>query len=100
MDAMREILSVSAVLLLLAAALWWLRRKGLAGYGARGSRGPRGRTLQPVERLHVGTPAFVALGAPGWPRTAGGGFARGMRPARKLRLGPLESRLAGAAEAR
>ena len=48
MDAIREVLSVSGVLLMLAATLWWLRRKGLARYSRRG---PRARALESVERL-------------------------------------------------
>lgn len=100
MDAMREISSVSAVLLLLAAALWWLRRKGLAGYRARGSGSPRGRTLQPVERLMLGPQHSLHL-----VRLGGRGLLVAASPAGCALLESfdwdhLESRLAGAAEAR
>lgn len=51
MEAIRQMLSVTVVLLLLGATLWWLRRKGLARYGTRAGRG---RALQSVERLALG----------------------------------------------
>ncbi len=48
MEPIRQVLAVSGVLLLLATALWWLRRKGVAGYRSRGSRK---QILQTEERL-------------------------------------------------
>ena len=51
MDAIRQAVAVSVVLSLLAAALWWLRRKGLARYGPAGSRT---HSLRAVERLMLG----------------------------------------------
>ena len=51
MESIRQMLAVSAVLLLLAASLWWLRRKGVAGHFPRSSRQ---HTLQTVERLMLG----------------------------------------------
>jgi flagellar biogenesis protein FliO len=54
MEWIRQVLAVSGVLLLLGAALWWLRRKGLAQYGMRPSAGARKRTLESVERLALG----------------------------------------------
>ena len=54
MEAMRQVWAVSAVLALLAASLWWLRRKGLVRLGARGSRGSRKQALQAVERIVLG----------------------------------------------
>jgi flagellar biogenesis protein FliO len=54
MDPIRQVLTVSAVFSLLAAALWWLRRKGLVRLGARGSRGSRQQALQAVERIVLG----------------------------------------------
>ena len=51
MESIRQVLAVSAVLALLAASLWWLRRKGLVRHGAGGSRK---HTLQAVERLVLG----------------------------------------------
>jgi flagellar biogenesis protein FliO len=54
MEWIRQVLAVSGVLLLLGAALWWLRRKGLAQYGMRPSTGARKRTLESVERLALG----------------------------------------------
>ena len=50
----RQLLAVTGVLLLLGAALWWLRRKGLAQYGIRPSTVSRKRTLESVERLALG----------------------------------------------
>ena len=49
MEQIRQVLAVSVVLSLLAASLWWLRRKGLV----RRNSG-RKRTLQGVERLALG----------------------------------------------
>ena len=46
MEVTRQILGIFGVLLLLAATLWWLRRKGLNLRPARG-----GRTLETVERV-------------------------------------------------
>ena len=45
---MRQILAVSGVLLLLAASVWWLRRKGLA---VRLPGGGRKRSMESLERL-------------------------------------------------
>jgi flagellar biogenesis protein FliO len=51
MELIRQMLAVSAVLLLLAACLWWLRRKGLVRHSSGGS--PK-HALQAVERLTLG----------------------------------------------
>src|SRR5580704_15643076 len=51
MELIRQMLAVSAVLLLLAACLWWLRRKGLVRHSSGGSRK---HALQAVERLTLG----------------------------------------------
>ena len=51
MDAIRQLSTVGAVLLLLAAALWWLRRQGMARFGGGRSRK---RALQSVEKLILG----------------------------------------------
>jgi len=51
MEPIRQVWAVSVVLSLLAAALWVLRRKGLARFA---SRGARRRNLQAVERLTLG----------------------------------------------
>ncbi|MGA2736011.1 MAG: flagellar biosynthetic protein FliO [Bryobacteraceae bacterium] len=51
MELIRQVLAVSAVLLSLAACLWWLRRKGIVH---RGSGGSRKRAIQAVERLALG----------------------------------------------
>ena len=48
---MQQVLAVSLVLGLLAAGLWWLRRKGLVRYGPRFSRP---HALQAAERLMLG----------------------------------------------
>jgi flagellar biogenesis protein FliO len=54
MESIRQVMAISGVLLLLGAALWWLRRKGLAQYGGRPSTGARKRNLESVERLALG----------------------------------------------
>lgn len=46
METLREVSAAAAVLLLLAGCLRWVRRKGVARYGARGAP----RLLQVVER--------------------------------------------------
>jgi flagellar biogenesis protein FliO len=51
MESIRQILAVSGVLFLLAACLWWLRKKGLTRYRSTGSRR---QNLQAVERLMLG----------------------------------------------
>lgn len=49
MDYIGQLLAAAAVLGLLGTALWWLKRRGLAGLAA----GPRsgGRKLETLERL-------------------------------------------------
>jgi len=74
MESMRQIMAVSAVLLLLAACLWWLRRKGLARYSQRG--GARPRALQAVERVILGPQHSLHL-----VRLAGRGLLVGISPA-------------------
>jgi len=49
MELVRQIVAVSGVLLLLAGALWWLRRHGVAQVRPR--RGGRPRMLETVDRL-------------------------------------------------
>jgi len=73
METMRQVWAVSAVLLLLAASLWWLRRKGLARYASRGSRK---QNLQAVERLMLGPQHSLHL-----VRLAGRGLLVGTSPA-------------------
>jgi flagellar biogenesis protein FliO len=70
---MRQVWAVSAVLALLAAMLWWLRRKGLARYAPRGARKP---DLQAVERLALGPQHALHL-----VRLAGRGLLVGTSPA-------------------
>ena len=70
---MRQVLAVSAVLSLLAAALWWLRRKGLVRHFRGGARQP---ALQPVERLLLGPQHALHL-----VRLAGRGLLVGTSPA-------------------
>jgi len=48
MELIRQLVGVSAVLLLLAGALWWLRRQGLARFCGRSSQKA---AMQQVERL-------------------------------------------------
>jgi flagellar biogenesis protein FliO len=58
MESIRQVLAVSTVLFLLGASLWWLRRKGLARYGSRGSRKQH---LKAVERLLLGPQCSLHL---------------------------------------
>jgi flagellar biogenesis protein FliO len=98
MELIRQLLAVGSVLLLLAAALWWLRRKGLARYRPRGSRE---HSLQAVERLMLGPQHSLHL-----VRLAGRGLLLGTSPAgcavlESFEWSSLEYRLpAGAQEAR
>ncbi len=50
MDFGQQYMAVAVVLGLLAATLWWLRRRGYAG----AAPGGRGRRLQTLERLPLG----------------------------------------------
>jgi flagellar biogenesis protein FliO len=75
MEWIRQVSAVSGVLLLLGAALWWLRRKGLAQYGMRPSTGARKRTLESVERLALGPQHSLHL-----VRLAGRGLLVGTSP--------------------
>src|ERR1022692_4429077 len=98
MELIRQVLAVSAVLLLLAASLWWLRRKGLARHFSGGSRK---HALQAVERLMLGPQHSLHL-----VRLAGRGLLVGTSPAgcaglERFEWASLESRLpAGDPEAR
>jgi len=73
MESIRQVLAVSAVLLLLVASLWWLRSKGLTRYASRGSRT---HALQAVERLMLGPQHSLHL-----VRLAGRGLLVGTSPA-------------------
>jgi flagellar biogenesis protein FliO len=98
MEAMRQVWAVSAVLALLAASLWWLRRKGLARFRPRGARK---RTILAVERLTLGPQHALHL-----VRLAGRGLLVGTSPAgcavlESFEWSSLESRPpAGTPEAR
>jgi flagellar biogenesis protein FliO len=52
MDFVRQMAAAGSVLALLAATLWWLRRKGFAGVLA--ARKTAGRKLEHLERLALG----------------------------------------------
>ena len=52
MELVQQAAAVVAVLGLLAATLWWLRRRGLAGVPL--GRKPGGRRLECLERLPLG----------------------------------------------
>lgn len=73
MEWIGQVLAVVAVPSLLAVSLWWLRRKGLARWGSRGSRQ---HTLQAVERLMLGPQHSLHL-----VRLAGRGLLVGTSPA-------------------
>ena len=51
MEALRQVSAVLAVFGLLGAALWMLRRGGMAT--ARGWRRPQGKSLESMERLSL-----------------------------------------------
>src|ERR1019366_5161189 len=72
MELIRQVLAVSAVLSLLAASLWWLRRKGLVRHSAGGSKT---HALQTVERLMLGPQHSLHL-----VRLAGRGLLVGTSP--------------------
>jgi flagellar biogenesis protein FliO len=73
METVRQVFAVSAVLSLLAASLWWLRRKGIVRRRAGGSRS---NALQAVERLMLGPQHSLHL-----VRVAGRGLLVGTSPA-------------------
>jgi flagellar biosynthetic protein FliO len=51
MEEIRQVLSVVAVLALLGGSLWWLRRKGVASFAAKGRGAGKARSMKVVERL-------------------------------------------------
>lgn len=53
MEALQQIAAVVAVLALLVATLWWLKRRGLAIPAAGGGRS-RARQLECLERIALG----------------------------------------------
>ena len=69
-------MAVGGVLLLLAASLWWLRRKGFAQFGIRSARGRGKRSLEAVERLALGPQHALHL-----VRLSGRGLLVGTSPA-------------------
>jgi flagellar biogenesis protein FliO len=98
MELIRQVLAVGAVLLLLAASLWRLGRKGIVGHAS--GRSPK-RVLQTVERLVLGPQHALHL-----VRLAGRGLLVGTSPAgcavlESFEWASLESRPpAGIAEVR
>ena len=98
MELIRQLLAVSTVLSLLAAALWWLRRKGFVRHGSGGSRK---HALRAMERLALGPQHSLHL-----VRLASRGLLVATSPAgcavlESFEWARLESRLpAGTAEAR
>ncbi|MBZ5622782.1 MAG: flagellar biosynthetic protein FliO [Acidobacteriia bacterium] len=52
MELFQQLAAVGAVLVLLAASLWWLRRRGFAG--VLPMKRPAGRRLECLERLSLG----------------------------------------------
>lgn len=72
MELFRQAAGVAAVMLLLFAALWWLKRRGLASYpGARRAS----RRLEAVERLALGPQHGLYL-----VRVGGRGMVLGVSP--------------------
>lgn len=71
MELFRQVTGVAAVLLLLFAALWWLKRRGLASYPG----GRRARRLEAVERLSLGPQHGLCL-----VRAGGRGILLGLSP--------------------
>jgi len=59
MEAIGQTMAVAAVLALLAATLWWLRRRGRDGAASPGKRG--GRRLESLERLALGPQQVLHL---------------------------------------
>ena len=53
MEIISQTIAVFAVLALLAAALWWLRRKGYAAFAGAGARLKSARRMELVERLQL-----------------------------------------------
>jgi flagellar biogenesis protein FliO len=51
MEAIQQVLSVVAVLVLLGGSLWWLRRKGVAQFAVRGPGGGKVKSMKMLERL-------------------------------------------------
>jgi flagellar biogenesis protein FliO len=51
MESVQQALAVFAVLGLLGAALWWLRRKGMAQFAFKTPGGGKRRSIQVIERL-------------------------------------------------
>ena len=52
MEGIEQLAAVAGVLILLATALWWLRRRGFAGT-LLAAKGP-GRRLESIERMPLG----------------------------------------------
>jgi flagellar biosynthetic protein FliO len=67
MEFLQQLASVATVIALLAATLWWLKRRGMAGVLRR--RRGNSRRLQTVERLPLGphhTLHLVRMGGRFW----------------------------------
>ncbi len=58
MEPLRQLLAVGAAMGALTAALWWLRRKGWARFGARAGSGGH---LRAVERVALGPQCSLHL---------------------------------------
>jgi flagellar biogenesis protein FliO len=61
MDILQQIVSIGAVLMLLGAALWWLRGRGMARFSLPGARARAPRRLELVERLTLTPQHSVCL---------------------------------------
>lgn len=54
MGPIEQILAASGVIVLLAATLWWLRRRGFVQLAGRGPGGRSPRQLEQIDRLLLG----------------------------------------------
>ena len=61
MELLQQLISIVAVLLLLGAALWWLRSRGMAKFSLPGVRARGPRRLELIERLTLTPQHSVCL---------------------------------------
>lgn len=76
MEITEQIVAIGAVFALLAAVLWWLRRRGIARFVTGGSKGAAAGPLEGVARLSLGPQHSLHL-----VRVGGRGVLIGRSPA-------------------